>query len=68
MSGKDEQQALSTATAGDDIRAMLNKADEIVKLLQTAVDLGYSITFSPEQLRVLIAICEEARLIKQGKQ
>jgi glucose uptake protein GlcU len=44
---------------------MLTKAEEIVDLFQTAIRLGYSITFSPEQMRVLVAICEEGYLIKQ---
>jgi glucose uptake protein GlcU len=67
MSDKGEQQALSTATANSDDRAMLTKAQEIVDLFQTAIKLGYSITFSLEQMRVLIAICEEGYLIKERK-
>jgi hypothetical protein len=58
---------LSTSVAAEDDRALLEKAQEIAELFKRAVELGYSITFSPEQLKLLIAICEEGHLIKTSK-
>jgi hypothetical protein len=59
---------LSTSVAADDDRELLAKAQEISELFKRAVELGYSITFSPEQLKLLIAICEEGHLIKTPKE
>ena len=59
-----QDKGLSTARAAKEDRDLLAKAQEVAELFQRAVKLGYSITFSPEQLKLLIAICEEARLTK----
>lgn len=63
-----EKEALSTVTANVDDRAMLTKADELVRLFQDAIKLGYSITFTPEQLQALVTICENGYLVKQEKE
>lgn len=55
--------SLSTQVEQDD-RELLTRAQEIVELFQRAIKLGYSITFTPEQLRTLLTICEEGHLIK----
>lgn len=52
-------------TPSEDI-ATLGRAQEIVELLQRAVKLGYSITFAPEQLRLVVKLLEEATLQKQS--
>lgn len=59
---------LSTATANVEDRAILEKAEELMRLFQDAIRLGYSITFTPEQLQALIAICESGHLIKTPKE
>lgn len=43
------------------------KAQEIVDLFQTAIKLGYSVSFTPEQMKLLITICEEGYLVKERK-
>lgn len=65
MKDADNQTGLSTATADAESRELLTQANEIAELFKRAVELGYSITFSPEQLKLLIKICEEGHLIKK---
>ncbi len=48
-------------------RELLAKAQEIAELFQRAVKLGYSIVCTPEQLTLLIKICEELSLQKVEK-
>lgn len=60
--------ALSTATASGDVREMLSKAQEIMRLFQDAIELGYLIEFTPEQWQALITICEAGYLVKQKRE
>jgi hypothetical protein len=47
---------------------LLEKAGEMMRMFEAAIKLGYSISFSPEQLKLLIAICEEGYLVKSRKE
>lgn len=57
--------ALSTQVAEKEDLELLTRAQEMVELFQRAIKLGYSITFTPEQLRVLLTVCEEGHLTKE---
>lgn len=58
---------ISTEVVSNEDQKMLAKAAEIFDLFKTASELGYSVTFSPEQLRALVTICEEGYLYKPKK-
>lgn len=68
MPDKPPERGLSTVVASKEDRKLLDKAQEIVDLFRDAIRLGYSITFSPEQMQLLIAICEEGHLIKAKRE
>lgn len=46
-------------------KTRLQQAQDILDLLIRAHRLGYSLTLGPEQMNALIAIIENARLVKQ---
>lgn len=60
-------EALSKSVVYNENREMLEKAQEIVALFQDAIKLGYAISFSPDQLKTLVAICENGYLYKPTK-
>lgn len=43
-----QAKTVTTTTFEKEAIELLGKASELIKLLKTASDLGYSITFSPE--------------------
>lgn len=57
-------QQLSTVTTNAEDSETITKLEELVKLFKDAIKLGYSITFTPEQMKALIVICENGWLIK----
>lgn len=55
---------LTTATASSEDRELLNKATEILDLLKTAYELKWSLVLSPDKMKMLIDILENAELTK----
>jgi hypothetical protein len=64
MEGDVSDETLSVNVTSHEDRELLTKAQEIVELFQRAIHLGYSISFSPEQMKALLAICENGCLVK----
>jgi hypothetical protein len=59
--------ALSANPASPEDRDLLNKAQEILELMQRAYKLGYSLTLPPEQMKTVIEIFENGHLIKPSE-
>lgn len=57
---------LSTVTTNAEDSETITKLEELLKLFRDAIRLGYSITFTPEQMKALIVICEHGYLIKSS--
>lgn len=55
---------LSTATANAEDRDLLNRAQALLDLLRDAERLGWSLTLSPDQYRLVIEILESGELHK----
>jgi hypothetical protein len=48
-------------------RDLLDKATELFKLFQDAIKLGFSISFTPDQLKELVEICEAGYMFRPEK-
>lgn len=57
---------IESTQEADDL-GLLERADEIMALLQRAMKLGYSLVLGPDQMRELVRLLEDAGLERKRK-